>query len=106
MDFMRTVFEDLGAGDVGVAPNQNRSTFYVVRVKQRDAAPVEGDENLGLRVLQQQFLTTGRAGFTQGAYMYLNRERLVGLLNNWNKDFDRTYEVSWVTPDADDEPLP
>ncbi|MFV0442603.1 MAG: hypothetical protein ACK5Q5_03425 [Planctomycetaceae bacterium] len=34
-DFMHAVFEDLKSGDVGVAPNADRSTYYVVKVDTR-----------------------------------------------------------------------
>lgn len=101
--FMRTVFEDLKPGDVGVAPNQNRSVYYVVRVKERDAAPATGqEENLGLMALRQQFLTTGRSGFAQGPYMYLNRDRLISLLNNWRQTYERSYAVTWSTSENED----
>jgi hypothetical protein len=101
--FMKTVFEDLEVGDVGVAVNQNRSVFYVTRVKQRDAAPTQGEENLGLKALQQQFLITGRAsapgqfGFGQGPYFYLNRERLGSVFTEWRRQYEARYEVQWST---------
>jgi len=102
-DFMKKVFEDLGPGDVGVAPNQSRSVFYVVKVKQRDATPTQGEENLGLKALQQQFLVTGRTGFAQGPYMYLNRDRLISLLNDWRTTYERGYDVRWNNAERDME---
>ena len=38
-DFMRIVFDELEPGDVGVAPNLDRSTYYVVRVASRTPTP-------------------------------------------------------------------
>lgn len=41
-DFMKTIFEELGDGDVGVAHNMDKSTFYVVRVFDRTPGGPEG----------------------------------------------------------------
>ncbi|MFO1092723.1 MAG: SurA N-terminal domain-containing protein, partial [Planctomycetaceae bacterium] len=40
-DFMKTVFDDLKPGDVGVAANVDRSEYYVVRIVSRTPTPTD-----------------------------------------------------------------
>lgn len=99
-DFMKAVFEQLGPGDTGVALNAPRSIYYVAQVKQRDATPSEGADNLGLRALQQQFLMEGRDGFEQGPYRFLAQPELNALINGWRKSFEERYAVEWLEPET------
>jgi hypothetical protein len=92
-DFMKTVFEELSPNQTGVAANQSRSVYYVAHVKQRDATPSEGADNLGLKALQQQFLTEGKAGFENGPYMYLGRDGLMKVMEGWRKSYEKTYGI-------------
>lgn len=98
-DFMKAVFDQLGPGETGVALNAPRSIYYVVQVKQRDATPTDGADNLGLRAFQQQFLMEGREGFEQGPYAFLAQPELNGLINGWRKSFEERYAVEWLEPD-------
>ena len=61
-DFMQTVFAALSPGETGVAADAIRSTFYVVRVKDRDGAGTAADAAVASEALQQQFLNEGRTG--------------------------------------------
>ncbi len=97
-EFMKAVFEELGPGQTGVAVNESKSIYYVAHVKQRDATPQAAGENLGLKALQQQFLTEGRGGFSQGPYMYLGREQLMELVNGWRKGYEQRYSIAWEQP--------
>ncbi len=97
-DFMKAVFEEIGAGQTGVAVNESKSVYYVVHVKDRDATPAAEGDNLGLKALQQQFLTEGRGGFEQGPYMYLGREQLMELVGSWRKGYEERYSIAWMQP--------
>ncbi len=94
-DFMRTVFDVLGPDETGVAPNEPKSIYYVVHVKQRDATPSEGSDNLGLKALQQQFMNDGRSGFDEGPYAYLGYPELIELFGNWRKGYEAQHAVQW-----------
>src|SRR5690606_3568527 len=50
-DFMKTIFDELDNGEVGVAPNADRSVYYVVQVKNRVPSTPGGEE-----ALRQDFL--------------------------------------------------
>lgn len=102
-EFMETVFEKLGPDQTGVAVNEPKSIYYVVHVKQRDATPAADAENLGLKALQQQFMTEGRTGFESGPYMYFNREQLFELIDKWRKAYESRYEITWDTPLEEEE---
>lgn len=95
-NFMKKVFEELGPGDYGVAPNESGLIYYVVQVKQRDATPSETGDNLGLRALQSQFLNDGRGGFDQGPYFHLGRAALFEQFNDWRKTYEQRYSVAWA----------
>jgi hypothetical protein len=52
-DFMRTVFNDLKPGQVGVAPNFDRSIFYVVKVLERTPASEQDFDQFRARFLKE-----------------------------------------------------
>lgn len=103
-EFMTTVFDDLGPGETGVAPNQTRNEFYVVQVKQRDASPAEDGDNLGLRSLQQQFLLEGKSGFFTSAYMVLASMPQTEFEMRWQDDFEKRHKVVWHEQDEPEMP--
>jgi len=98
-NFMKKVFEEIGPGQYGVAPNESTSIYYVVQVKQRDASPTETGDNLGLRALQSQFLNDGRGGFEQGPYFHLGRAALFEQFNDWRQSYEQRYAVAWADPE-------
>ncbi|MEX0585505.1 MAG: hypothetical protein WD176_02595, partial [Pirellulales bacterium] len=51
-DFMRIVFDELQPGEVGVAPNSDRSIYYVVRVVSRTPTP----DDAGYAAFRERFL--------------------------------------------------
>lgn len=51
-DFMAYIFDKLQNGEVGVAPNADKSIYYVVKVRDR-----EPSTEAGIEALRQQFLT-------------------------------------------------
>ncbi len=99
--FMKTVFEDLGPNDVGVAANQLRSAYYVVRVKQRDTAPGENGDNLGLKSLQQQFLIEGRTGFFNPAYFALAQGPQSEIDQQWREGLEQRFGIVWMDDDIE-----
>lgn len=60
--FMRTVFEELGPGEAGVAVNATGTEYYVVRVKDRDGSGATPDAAIAAQSLLQQFANEGRTG--------------------------------------------
>lgn len=103
-DFMEIVFERLGPGEIGVAPNQPRSEFYVVQVRERDAVVSPGGDDLALRALQQQFLREGREEFRNPAYDLLAQIPLAELQRRWQEDFEKRYNVVWNEETSDERP--
>lgn len=51
--FMQTVFDELGVGDVGVAPNADRSVFYVAKVVSRTPSKPEELEELRKKFMEE-----------------------------------------------------
>jgi hypothetical protein len=101
-DFMEIVFEQLGPGEIGVAPNQPRSEFYVVQVRERDAAMTPEGDDLALRAFQQQFLREGREEFRNPAYDVLAQIPLAELQRRWQEDFEKRFNVVWNEEAADE----
>lgn len=108
MAFMRTVFEELGPGETGIAPNQPLTTYFVVQVKQRDATPTEGDDNLGLRALQSQFMNDGnrysdsvRPLFGDGSpYAPMAQAFQAEVDSRWRDGFERRFGIEWHNEDS------
>ncbi len=93
-EFMKTIFEDLTVGQAGIAPNQIRSAYYVVQVKDRDGvAEKPEDDNLALKSLQQQFLMDGRTGFFNPAYMALARYPQNEIISHWQSKLKERYNL-------------
>lgn len=108
-DFMKTVFDELSPGETGVAVNQPKSIYYVVKIKDRDGDVAPGGDDLPIKALQQQFLTEARGtdgrgeGFDKPPYAYLTREQMQMLYQRWRQSYDQRYAVAWLEqePTAD-----
>ena len=96
--FMKTVFEDLNDGDVGIASDSTKSTFYVVKVLNRQTAKKD-DGGLAQQELQQDFLKTE---FTSRFFPLISTpyESLAQLAQRqidsaWQRTFQETHAVTW-----------
>jgi hypothetical protein len=98
-DFMKTVFEGLGNGSIGVAANSQRSVFYVVKVKDRDGtspppADVEGFQTMD--DLRNQFvaaMAAERREFAARPYNLMMYNAFSRVQQEWMKAFDQRYGV-------------
>ncbi len=93
-DFMRVVFDDLQNGEVGVAPNADLSSFYVVQVLDRTPAGESGEETL-----LQRFLAEGRRdAFGRSAVTQIVQQSVAGTVAlEWEKNIRRKRGID---PDA------
>lgn len=73
-DFMTTVFNQLGEGDVGVAPNADQSVYYVVMVKNRSPSTEGGEEALRQGFLRENLFANQFMGMSPYATV-MNEER-------------------------------
>lgn len=97
-DFMRVVFADLKNGEVGIAPNEQRSVFYLVKVRDRDGteppADVEGFQTLAS--LRERFLAelgSDRPGLANRSYDMMMSAMFGRVQQEWTKSFDQRYGV-------------
>ncbi|MEW4529270.1 hypothetical protein [Maioricimonas sp. JC845] len=78
-DFMKTVFNDLQAGEVGVAANADRTEYYVVRIARRTPS---GEEEL--KKFRDGFLAESTTSFSE-----MERQERREFGTNW---LDRLFE--------------
>jgi hypothetical protein len=101
-DFMKVVFEDLKQGEIGVATNSNKSTYYVVKVRDRDSAGNDGgveQDALRKRFLAERF--TGLYPIIKSPYESLAQLPLRTVYLGWQKNFQKRHSVEWEKdPDA------
>lgn len=83
-DFMRTVFRDLGPGDVGVAPSADRSVYYVVKIDTRIPATEEE-----WTIVRNNFLS----GDEDSALDRLGNQLLSSEIPHWADELFRRYDV-------------
>jgi hypothetical protein len=88
--FMEVVFEDIDNNGVGVVPNDDFSSYYVVQVLDRTPSDTHGDE-----ILEQQFLTEGKQfGFARGAVASVIQSDVAGpTALEWEKATWRKYGI-------------
>ncbi len=98
-EFMRVVFDRLNNGEVGVAPNLEKTIFYVVRVHHRTPSTPEGVEELRRQLLSERTRLFG-GGFFGGAtpYDYLANRRISRVEQRWREELFARYEVVWNRP--------
>lgn len=86
-EFMEVVFEKLSKpDDVAVAPNADKSVFYVVKLKERKPAS------------RDAFLKTplfGQGGFFQTPYEQLARQEQGELITRYNEKLEKKYALKW-----------
>jgi hypothetical protein len=97
-DFMKTVFEDLKNGEIGVAPNADRSVYYVVQVRDRDGTEPPPEDVEGFQTtddLRKRFLSQLNAdqGFAARAYNMMMFNNFRRVQQEWQRAFDQRYGV-------------
>ncbi|HID22163.1 MAG TPA: hypothetical protein EYP14_07145 [Planctomycetaceae bacterium] len=87
-EFMRTVFDRLKPGEIGVAPNADKTVYYVVHVKERIPGTPEAEA-----AMREQFLKENP--FASQSFQQLARRKRSEVYLKWLDEFQRKYEVRW-----------
>jgi len=95
---METVFSDIEVGEVGVVPNDDESTFYIVEVKERRPATAQE-----LAAQRKQFLQTDmfnpQFGILPTPYNYLVSGEFQELNRKWVEQIFDQYQVEFLEPE-------
>lgn len=96
IDFMKTVFEELKDGEIGVAANANRSVFYVVKVVDRDSAKDDGgvSEQDRHKLFMSQNLT-GMYPFSKSPYESIAQFAQREIDQAWRQNMAKKHQVEW-----------
>ncbi len=88
--FMQVVFEDIDNNGVGIVPNDDFSSYYVVQVLDRTPSDTNGEE-----ILKQQFLTEAKQfGFRNGVVASVVQNDVAGpTALEWEKNVWRKYGI-------------
>ena len=89
-EFMRTVFEELKVGDVGVTTNADESAFYVVKVVDRPFVAADQRE-----VFFQTPLFGRTAGLGQTPFDLLAMGESEKARVEYAREIERAYKVTW-----------
>ncbi|MDA0832467.1 MAG: hypothetical protein O2955_01280 [Planctomycetota bacterium] len=96
-DFMRVVFKDLKAREIGAVPNADRSIYYVVKVRNR--FPSTAEETVTLR---ESFLRDGQDFLAFApCYRLASADEQQGLAK-WSQLLEEKYNVLWRQPETDE----
>ena len=97
-DFMKIVFEDLKEGEIGVAPNFDKSAYYIVKVVGRDLAKDDG--GVAKQERFKRFL--GASSEFQGFFPIIKSpyESIAELPQRaidqaWSQSFEKRHQVEW-----------
>jgi len=106
--FMQTVFEELNDGDVGLASDEPRSTFYVVKVLNRETGK-EDEGGVVKHQRQQQFMkeefVSTMFPLSIPPYQYLAAEAQQQIDQAWEKNFQQEHSVDWDSSAKDVRPM-
>ncbi|MEX1095641.1 MAG: hypothetical protein WED34_06295 [Planctomycetales bacterium] len=101
-DFMETVFEKLKTDEVGVAPNADRTVYYVLRVVRKTPEAPAGDERFLARFLQEDVVTSPDQALLRGSqvtpYEMLSFDRRQALVFDWAEQLRRHYDLKRHDP--------
>ncbi len=95
-DFMEVVFEDLKQGEIGVASNRSKSTYYIVKVRDRDSA--RNDGGIEQEAERKSFLAerfTGLYPIIKSPYESLAQLPLRTVYLGWQKNLEKRHNVEW-----------
>ena len=95
-DFMKTVFEDLNEGEIGVAANANRSVYYVVKVTGRESTKDDG--GVAQQERNKQFLSqklTGMYPIFKSPYESIAQFPQRAIDQAWRQNIAKRFSVEW-----------
>jgi len=99
--FMKTVFDELGNGDTGVTVNSSRTSYFAVRVHDRDGSDAEGDGIATRQALETQFSREQFSGFLPTPYEFMGAEIQQIVDNRWRADFSKRHAIEFEKNAAD-----
>ena len=88
-DFMRYVFEELNDGDVGVVPNSDFSSYYIVQAINRTPS---SEENVAK--LREEFMKGSYFNFMSPIAPIVRNEQLLEN-SKWTKRLEEKYDLDW-----------
>ena len=93
-DFMRVVFNELQVGQTGVAPNADRTAYYVVQVKSRTPSDEEGLARLRQSFMREDLFGRSMFGMMMPtAYDMVLTARQQAMYQEWLQNLYAKYEV-------------
>ena len=93
--FMKTIFDDMQDGDVKVVANASKSSFFVVRVHDRDGVTTEVEGVTSLADLQKQFLREQFSNFLPTPYEFIGAEIQAMVDNRWRAGFRQRFGIDF-----------
>jgi hypothetical protein len=99
-DFMKSIFEDLSDEEVGVVPNGDLSTLYVVHVTNRFPTPEIGEDDLRQRFAQEGKMFGFRIPQLSPFVNVMQQEVASPTVRNWQSTVLKKYDID---PDAQAE---
>jgi len=103
---MKAIFDDMQDGDVKVVANASRSSFFVVRVHDRDGVTSDVEGVTLLADLQKQFLREQFSNFLPTPYEFIGAEIQAMVDNRWRAGFRQRFGIDFESNAAlvpDDE---
>jgi hypothetical protein len=99
--FMRLVFDELKEGQAGVAPNENRSIYYVVKLERRNPGTKEG-----IAAMRETFATTPLFPMLilpdyppiPTPYSKMAQQQQQEAIFEWRRGLEKRYDVVWTNP--------
>lgn len=98
-EFMKTVFEDLAVGQVGAAPNQDRSIIYLVEVTKRAGLPdttLRSLDELHAEYLKTAFIPENLMINSPTTYQYLAEPQSMALQQRWFDEYREKYNIKFT----------
>ena len=97
--FMETIFQTLKDGETGVAPNADKSIYYVVRVKNRVPSTEAGEEEMRKQFLasRDDFFPDPRPFmrmFRQSPYVQILEQEQATLFMDWQRSIAEKYKMT------------
>ncbi len=93
--FMKTIFDDMQDGDVKVVANASKSSFFVVRVHDRDGVTTEVEGVTSLADLQKQFLREQFSNFLPTPYEFIGAVIQANVDNSWRAGFRQRFGIDF-----------
>lgn len=96
--FMEMVFHELDKGEVGVAPNLDKSTYYVVQVNDRVLDTPTGPATTSGKDEKERFMNErffGVLPFFLTPYDFLSERSVEQVRSVWQQRLQEKYDIQW-----------